>query len=202
MIALLTLRIVDKQRRGDIQDPEEEEEDEPMDVQPMTPLFTTTTALIKRRPVTSGSPAAPVAKSVGDASDPPRVPRIPSAYSDPLDGYLSEGGASLYARKLNYIAQRNKDEQDRWDSIEPPENPPKKSRRILFRVLKRLEKDLLLLLDRTRTPSKVLGRTHTFLKDFRNPARISDVAGSSLGSWDCKAPRPLPRGSENLKNPE
>ena len=103
--------------------PEEEEEDESMDVQPMTPLFSNTTALMKRRPTTSGSSALPsTPKAVGDvgdvsdasSNDPPRVSaRIPSAYSDPLDGYLSEGGASLYARKLNYVAQRNKDDHDR-----------------------------------------------------------------------------------------
>ena len=107
------------QRGNDTGDPEEEEEeeDEPMDVQPMTPLFTTTTALMKHRPATSGSPTASIAKSPPDTSDPPRVTRIASAYSDPLDGYLSEGGASLYARKLNYVAQRQKEDQDRWQSV-------------------------------------------------------------------------------------
>ena len=85
----------------------EDEEDESMDVQPMSPLMTTTNLdLLKRHnsyySSDNESTKAPVSKATVNNG----------VYNDPLDGYLSEGGASLYARKLNHLAvtQRNKDE--------------------------------------------------------------------------------------------
>ena len=76
-----------------------DEEDVSMNVQPMTPLFS---ALINKR--TDPSSPTTAAKRAANGS-----------YADPLDGYLSESGASLYARKLHYLSvtQRNKDNDDR-----------------------------------------------------------------------------------------
>ena len=83
----------------------EEEEDESMNVQPMVPLFNTSHLGLKRH-----DQHLPSINSSGGSSA--SAKRANVSYCDPLDGYLSEGGASLYARKLHYIAlnQRNKDE--------------------------------------------------------------------------------------------
>ncbi len=84
----------------------EEDEDVSMNVQPMTPLFN----MIKRHEQSPASSSA-VITTVKRAAN--------GAYTDdPLDGYLSESGASLYARKMHYLAgaQRLKDD-DRYDLV-------------------------------------------------------------------------------------
>lgn len=73
---------------------QDEDEDESMNIQPMT-IF-------------------PMANKRHDCYESPTTAKraVNTSYADPLDGYLSEGGASLYARKLHYLAvtQRNKDD--------------------------------------------------------------------------------------------
>lgn len=81
----------------------EDEEDESMNVQPMTPLFNTN--LIKRHD-------HPISSAQSTASTTAVKRAANGSYTDPLDGYLSESGASLYARKMHYLAvtQRLKDD--------------------------------------------------------------------------------------------
>lgn len=82
----------------------EEDEDVSMNVQPMTPLFN----IIKRHEQSPACSSAVITTVKRAANE---------AYADdPLDGYLSESGASLYARKMHYFggAQRLKDD-DRYD---------------------------------------------------------------------------------------
>lgn len=84
---------------------QDDDEDESMNIQPMT-IFSANKGLGKRHEY-SNAPSQPFHES------PTTVKRAANtSYADPLDGYLSEGGASLYARKLHYLAvtQRNKDE--------------------------------------------------------------------------------------------
>lgn len=80
----------------------EEDEDESMNVQPMTPLFNSNHLGLKR--------VDNLPSSNGNSATAKRAANI--SYCDPLDGYLSEGGASAYARKLHYLAmnQRSKDD--------------------------------------------------------------------------------------------
>ena len=83
----------------------EEDEDESMNVQPMTPLFNSNHLGLKRVDnLPSSNCSSATAKRAANVS-----------YFDPLDGYLSEGGASAYARKLQYLAtnQRSNKEDDR-----------------------------------------------------------------------------------------
>ena len=81
---------------------QDDEEDESMNIQPMT-IFSGNKSLGgKRHEYTPGLHESPAAVKRA----------VNTSYADPLDGYLSEGGASLYARKLHYLAvtQRNKEE--------------------------------------------------------------------------------------------
>jgi hypothetical protein len=94
---------------SDISDPtgqcQDDDEDESMNIQPMT-IFPASKGLGKRHEYSNGP-------SQSFHESPTTVKRAANtSYADPLDGYLSEGGASLYARKLHYLAvtQRNKDE--------------------------------------------------------------------------------------------
>ncbi|XP_032794996.2 neuron navigator 2 isoform X2 [Daphnia magna] len=90
---------------------QDDDEDESMNVQPMT-IFSPNKSLVKRHEYPN-APNQPFHDS------PTTIKRAANtSYADPLDGYLSEGGASLYARKLHYMAvtQRNKDEDSYDDS--------------------------------------------------------------------------------------
>ncbi|XP_046655856.1 neuron navigator 2-like isoform X5 [Daphnia pulicaria] len=100
---------------SDISDPtgqcQDDDEDESMNIQPMT-IFPASKGLGKRHEYSNGP-------SQSFHESPTTVKRAANtSYADPLDGYLSEGGASLYARKLHYLAvtQRNKDEDSYDDS--------------------------------------------------------------------------------------
>lgn len=84
---------------------QDDDEDESMNIQPMT-IFPANKSLGKRHDFQNGS-------GHSFHESPTTVKRaVNTSYADPLDGYLSEGGASLYARKLHYLAvtQRNKDD--------------------------------------------------------------------------------------------
>ena len=78
----------------------EDDEDDSMNVQPMT-IFNNTSSLGKFHNESSTSAAVKRAAN--------------TSYADPLDGYLSEGGASLYARKLHYLAVTQRSSQNKDD---------------------------------------------------------------------------------------
>ena len=92
---------------------DEEDVDEPMNVQPMSPLLNTSNlSLMKRNNNATACYASDnEAVTCSKSSSAGKRSLTNGGYSDPLDGYLSEGGASLYARKLHYLAVTQQQQQ-------------------------------------------------------------------------------------------